>query len=274
MTSIAVSTQLFGAQELTAAHLEMIRQSGFQAIEVFAAPGHFEWQDEGSVARIARTARNLGLIVTSLHAPWAPGQDIAALDAEQREASIQAVERAVDALLVLGGDILILHPGAALPSPETKEEQLRLSRQSIARVARYCAARGVRVALENPPPYELGGDSLDMRMLYEHFAHEPVIQACFDTGHAHLSTEGVFFARDISKELLVVHISDNSGQADDHLPPPMGTIPWPDFLAVLRERHFDGSLVLELTDLPHPEQVLAAGWEWMNQALKRISGIR
>lgn len=271
MISIAVSTQLFGAWELTKAHLQMIRQSGFRAIEVFAAPGHFAWQDETFVAQIAKAARNLGLSVSSLHAPWAPGQDIAALDAERREASLRAVEQAVDALLILGGDILVLHPGAALSSPETKDEQLRLSRQSVARIARYCAAHGVRVALENPPPDELGGDNADMRKLYEHFASEQAIQACFDTGHAHMSPEGVFFARDISKDLLVVHISDNLGETDDHLPPSKGTIPWRDFFAILRSQHFDGALVLELTDLPRPEQVLALGWHWMDQALSLLS---
>jgi sugar phosphate isomerase/epimerase len=270
MSQLAVSTQLFGAQELSRRHLEMIRAAGFRAVEVFAAPGHFAWADEAAVAEVAGWLRELQLGAASLHAPWAPGQDTAAIDPLRRERSLRAVEQAVDALVILGGSILVLHPGAAPAGAAESEEQLRLAEASIAHVAHYAAARGVRVALENPPPYELGGDNTVLLQLYRHLAGEPAVQACFDTGHAHLSPEGVAFAGSAPKELLLVHVSDNAGQADDHLPPGEGSIAWPDLFAALRERRFCGYLVLELTDLPHPERILVAGRRWLQEALKEI----
>jgi sugar phosphate isomerase/epimerase len=270
VNALAVSTQLFGAQLLGLNHLAMIRASGFRAVEVFAAPGHFEWEDEAHISEISQALRHLGLEVSSVHAPWAPGQDIAGLDGAQRERSLRSAERAVDALLAIGGHVLVLHPGA-IPGPnESQSQQLAHARAGIARVALYAEARGARVALENPPPYELAGDNRQMLALYHHFAAEPAVQACFDTGHAHVSPEGVGFVTKVPKELLLVHLSDNTGAADDHLPPRAGAIAWPEFLAMLRERRFAGYLVLELTDLPEPERILAEGWAWMNTVAKDL----
>ncbi|NLS79918.1 MAG: sugar phosphate isomerase/epimerase [Chloroflexi bacterium] len=268
MIQIGVSTQLFGNQLLSAAPLRLIRAAGFRVLEVFAAPGHFEWQDQRHVGEIAAAARGLGLSVYSVHAPWAPGQDIAAVDEVQRRASVEAACRAADALLALGGRVLVVHPGADPARGLAEEEQLRLSRESLAQVIAYAAPRGITVALENPPPYELGGNNPAMRALYRHFAGEPTLQACFDTGHAHIQPEDMAAVSDVPKEVVLVHLSDNDRSGDQHLPPPQGSIHWESLFALLRRRRFAGCLMLELTDLPEQTRLLAEGWAWMNRALQ------
>jgi sugar phosphate isomerase/epimerase len=180
------------------------------------------------------------------------------------------VFRAVDALTALGGQVLVLHPGATPSDSTSRIEQLALSRESIAAVAVYCASQDVLVALENPPPYELAGTTVDMEALYRHFAPDPTIQACFDTGHAHITPEGVMSIMEVAKDILLVHLSDNAGESDDHLMPGSGTIAWSPFFALLRQRGFNACLMLELTDTPRPDQVLANGWAWMTESLERV----
>ena len=107
MIQIAVSTQLWGEELLSESQFRLLFESGFRVLELFAAPGHFEWQDESYVKRIAG-------------------------------------------------------------------------------IAEYCVAHEMYIALENPPPYELGGDNNDLLELYRYFVDEPSIQSCFDTGHAQL----------------------------------------------------------------------------------------
>ena len=271
MKQLGVSTQLFGESLLAEDHLRLIRDAGFQLLEIFAAPGHFEWQDRDYVAYMAKLIHDLGMGVYSLHAPWAPGQDIAAVEASQRQASIEAVLRAVDALVTMEGRVLVLHPGATPSSILSGADQLELSRASIATVTAYCAGKGVLVALENPPPYELAGATAEMRALYQHFAPNPTLQACFDTGHAHITPSGVMCIIDIPKDILLVHLSDNAGESDDHLMPGSGTIAWNEFFNLLRQRDFDACLMLELTDTPRPDEALASGWTWMTKALESIS---
>jgi sugar phosphate isomerase/epimerase len=271
MAKIGISSQLFAKNLLNPEHLRLVADSGFRVMEIFAAPGHYEWQDGDYVAQMARAMRELGLSAFSMHAPWAPGQDIAAVDPAQRLASIEGVLAAVDALRAMDGKILVLHPGAT-PSGQIKcAEQLALSKDSIEAIAAHCAERGALIALENPPPYELGGATPQMLGLYRKLAVNTTVQACFDTGHAHITPEGVAGVAQVPKEILLAHLSDNVGESDDHLMPGDGTIDWSAFLGILRQRDFDGCLMLELTDLPSPDRVLTQGWEWMRQALESIS---
>jgi len=272
MIRIAVSTQLWDEELLGEGQLRLVAESGFRALEIFAAPGHFEWQDESYVGRVAAWVRALGLSVCSLHAPWAPGQDIAAIDGAQRRSSVESVKRAVDDLALLDGRILVLHPGATLNRPEHRTRQLGYSRDSIAGISEYCSERGIRIALENPPPYELGGDNRDLVTLYGHFADDPTVQACFDTGHAQLSVEGVSFAGTVPKDILLVHVSDNGGHRDDHrLPDETGTVPWGELFSLLRARGFGGCLMLEVTPPPGVSQILSHGRQWMNGASRELS---
>ena len=247
---LAVSTQVFGERVVTAQHLEVMRNAGFQIVEVFAAPGHFAWDDAHAVGRMAGWLKGLDMRVCSLHAPWAPGQDIAALDDAQRERSLQAVERAADALASLGGQYLIVHPGATLEDPRTKDKQLRLAQDSLARVAAYCRSRGVRMALENPPPYELGGQTSDMLRALRAFRRQSrrLRLLRHRTRAHHQRGRALHCARAGGR--TVIHLSDNTGAADDHWPPPQGTIRWAEFFAVLAQRRWAGYLVLELTDRP------------------------
>ena len=267
MPILAVSTQVFGEREVTAQHLEIMRQAGFAWVEVFAAPGHFAWEDDAAVRQMERWLRDLDMSVCSLHAPWAPGQDIAAQDAVQREQSLCAVERAVDALVALHGKYLIVHPGATPAGAQAKAAQLRIAEDSLMRVVHYCSARGVQAALENPPPYELGGATADMIKLYRRFAGEPALQACFDTGHAHCTRAGVNGIARVPKDVAVIHLSDNTGRSDDHLPPPQGTIDWASFFRLLAGRSWDGYLVLELTDRQDAPDVLERGMRWITTSL-------
>lgn len=265
---LAVSTQVFGEHEINAGHLEIMRNAGFDLVEVFAAPGHVAWEDERAVGRLAGWLRSLGMGVCSLHAPWAPGQDIAALDAVQRERSLRSVQRAADALLALGGQYLVVHPGATPVDALSREMQLRLAEDSLVKIAGYCAERGLAVALENPPPYELAGETADMLRLYQRLAARPGLRACFDTGHAHITPEGVAGISQAPAEVAVIHLSDNTGQADDHWLPPEGSIDWPQFFALLAGRRWAGYLVLELTDRPDATDVLARGRRWLQYMLK------
>jgi sugar phosphate isomerase/epimerase len=50
----------------------------------------------------------------------------------------------------------------------------------------------------------------------------------------------------LSGHLKLVHINDNCGDWDAHLPPGEGTIDWPLIIHELRRNDFHGVLVLEL----------------------------
>jgi len=45
----------------------------------------------------------------------------------------------------------------------------------------------------------------------------------------------------------MLHVADNHGEADDHLPPGKGDIDWPRVLADLTRISFSGALILEMS---------------------------
>lgn len=72
------------------------------------------------------------------------------------------------------------------------------------------------------------------------------VGTCLDTGHAHLAREMGMVIQKLSGHLKLVHINDNRGDWDAHLPPGEGTIDWPWVIQELRRNDFHGVLVLEL----------------------------
>lgn len=266
---IAISTQLFGDQMLSRDRLVLIGNAGFEVLEIFAAPGHFNWYDEAHVFTIVEALDDLNLKVNSVHAPWTPELDIASQDNVHRRHSVNQVLRTIDAIQVLHGKIFVLHPGAKISSESDRDLLITRSLDSIDEIAAYCVERDVALALENPPNDELGGDLIDFQAICKALADDDRVYYCFDTGHAHMSPRGIDLLKDLDKEVLLVHISDNIGTADDHLLPPQGTIDWEHFMALLTARGFQGYLTLELMESSHPTLVMQQGIAWLRSLTTR-----
>jgi sugar phosphate isomerase/epimerase len=260
---IAISAQLFGGQLLNREHLIMIKNAGFEVLEMFSAPGHFNWYDKTYISAIAKALKNLNLKVNSVHAPWTPKVDIASLSNAHRRYSVNQVLQAINTLQILHGKILVLHPGSKVSSEKDRHLQISRSLQSIDEITTYCVEHGVALALENPPPDELGGDPTDFRIICDALADDDRIYYCFDTGHAHLTPQGIDLLNDLDKDVLLVHLSDNTGIDDDHLLPPHGTIDWKHFMELLTIRNFKGYLTLELMETPNPALVMQQGMDWL-----------
>lgn len=64
---------------------------------------------------------------------------------------------------------------------------------------------------------------------------------------------GCFYSRpleDVLDHIHMVHVNDNRGDRDDHLPPGEGDIDWPWILRELQRHRFSGILILELSSRP------------------------
>lgn len=70
---------------------------------------------------------------------------------------------------------------------------------------------------------------------------------CWDVGHAHLGgqEQGAAIAL-LGKRLKTVHLHDNNGKGDQHLPPYLGTIDWPGLVRALREADYQGDFNFEV----------------------------
>ena len=73
------------------------------------------------------------------------------------------------------------------------------------------------------------------------------VGTCLDTGHAHLAGDLSSVIHKLSCHLRMVHINDNRGDWDEHLPPGEGGVNWRQVLQQLEHHGFRGALILELS---------------------------
>jgi len=195
----------------------------------FKALDRFQASD---FAEVAKALRDAGRTVT-IHGPFMdlrPG----ALDPMIRKVTIDRLKQMFDLAPYFRPRSIVCHPSFdERYYVSTEEEWLQNSVDTWKRFAGVAADMGARIALENI--YEKEPRQLH-RLLTA--LDSPHIRFCFDTGHFNA------FSRAPLEEWLErmgpfigqLHIHDNHGASDEHLPVGEGNFPFPVFLKYLRDR--------------------------------------
>lgn len=145
---------------------------------------------------------------------------------------------------MLGIRWVVFHPSA---NPEGDEERMIEDNvRFFAPFVELAQKSGVGIALENMSRPESGMTTAEgLSRLIDRFGSASV-GACWDTGHAHIA--GVDQAASIhalGKRLQALHVQDNDGVSDQHMPPHFGTIDWPALVRALREIEFPNDFTFE-----------------------------
>ena len=181
----------------------------------------------------------------SLNAPFAD-VNIAANDSSLREAILRRLERSIQWACDLEVEALVFHPGASSAlerfSPSTA---WRFNLESVRRLFLYSREKGVRAMIENvPEPFPFLLKSVDdFKRFYGEVGVE--IEMVFDVAHAHLRGEIREFMMCLGEKICHVHVSDNNGGSDEHLPLGGGSINWMETMAAVKAMNLDGWVVVE-----------------------------
>ncbi len=241
--------------------LDPICEGGFCMVEICSSKTHLDYHDEQAVARADEALRARGMEPYSFHAPFHEDIDITSPDGGRRDYALREVMSAARAAVALGARYFVFHPGpekSFQPSPEERIRRMHNAADILTRVCQYCRQAGVGLVLENMLPHLLFGNMRDMLWVIGAI-DSPHVGTCLDTGHAFLSGDIYRVMYKLSGHLQCLHVNDNHGHGDDHLPPPRGSIDWPTLLHKLNEVDFQGGLILELAAQQDraPEAVMA-----------------
>jgi sugar phosphate isomerase/epimerase len=185
--------------------------------------------------------RGLGVVCHA--APYFPIENPSPL---VRQAALDELRRCLDAAQVLGASICTTH-FRGWPAYLLESAGYEYYRQMFDILVRHGQERGVAVAMEN---------SSDNRHQLKHFReifHRVLgLKLLFDIGHGNVNTaksmtRDYLFA--LADRLVHVHLSDNSGQGDEHLPigaPRRGGIDLAHELRSLRSFRYDGGITVEV----------------------------
>jgi sugar phosphate isomerase/epimerase len=256
--------------------LETIRGSGFSMIEVVFSPPHLDYRNPQAVQEAAARIDALGLEAYSFHAPFADDIDISSLESGCREHALAEILRAVEAAASLGVHYFVIHPGPENGDiPSREERMLRIENvcSILERVAARCSEVGIQCVLENKLPHLMFGQSADLLWILTCLKGNRV-GACLDTGHAHLAGELYPLVHKMAPYLRLLHVHDNKGHGDDHLPPGDGRIDWTALLKELAAVNFTGAFILELAGGGEPDVIMARARRarsYLRQRARRIA---
>jgi sugar phosphate isomerase/epimerase len=259
-----LSTYLFVSKKLTPEFLALIHGAGFQAIELFASRSHFDYTVTQEVRGMAHILADNRLQLASLHAPtsrdFGPNREggiplsITEVERVRRIEAMDELKRAIDIAENLPFSRMILHMGGPRDVADPRKRDAAFS--SLEHLVLHAKHVGVTICVENTTS-EMGDPA------YLHtFVEETRLTGLrfnFDIGHAHLADgpedERVATSFEAMREHIAsVHIHDNLGDKDAHLPPHDGSIDWPAALKLFRSLPGgDIPLTLELKEKTGPD---------------------
>jgi len=181
----------------------------------------------------------------SVHAPLSD-INIGSLNPRARELSVLEICETLQAAGRMNIDLCTIHPGFFGPMGMLDKPAVgKRTRESLAVIEEVAQDSGVRVALENMPNMGMmmmGRSPGELLPLLEGLD----LGICLDIGHAHTAGTIDDFLR-LKDRVINVHIHDNLGDHDAHLPIGEGKI---DFKKVLLGLSgYEGRYVIEARNL-------------------------
>ena len=200
---------------------------------------------DGDAARLRSIVDERGWR-TFTHGPFF-GLDVASIDRHISDYSIEALLRAIDVTAILGGAVIVMHTGY-LPQFSRHGRRLwfRNWRDRFPRLLERADRAGVTIALENT-----WDDRPEVLLQLADLAGDPGLRFCLDTGHVNVFSRRPVceWWRGVGDRTAALHLHDNDGSSDDHLPPGRGSFDFPALASLLAGR--DALPLLDL-EVDHP----------------------
>ncbi len=267
MHSICISSGFYGKRAVKgtndlADNMKFIRDTGFREIDwMFSVD--FAMQDDlpAAMERVKSAAAAEGLRFRFAHLPFSyPKPD----DAEGWERFRTASLRAIDAAVTLGVDCAAIHPYTFM-NPDWKSfsrrRELPAAREFLAPYCEYAHKAGLPLAIENmrgagqKAPQTIKRFGMEIEDIVD-LADDMDEGVCWDTGHGNISMQEQYGAITyIGKRLREVHLNDNYGEDDIHIPIFTGLVDWSAVARALKDVGYAGALNFELNCSRAPEPI-------------------
>lgn len=248
-----LSTYLYRYQSLTPALLAEIAHAGIPSVEIFCGTLHFNYASPQSVRELGDMLGEYGLQLHGLHAPTErdsmgggrSGIPISIADPERvrRMEAVDEVKRALEVAERIPFRFFSQHLATGHQAADPRKFDAAFS--SLEQLAVFARQRGVTIALQNTPN-DLGSPASLVHFVNDTHLHH--LRFCFDIGHAHIEGGAIAGFELMRDRLVTMHIHDNNGEKDEHLPPFEGTIDWDAALSGVAKMPEPLPLVLELKE--------------------------
>ena len=235
--------------------IKRCKDCGFEAADMgFGGCGVVSadsWKNDITIMR--EYADKVGLEFTQSHLPFYTPENLKKEDIIGDPVYFEEMlKRGIEASSIIGAKWAVYHPVDDFETDRSPEAAFKINYERISRVLDYAHKFNVGIAIEN---MQLHSGSKPLRRycvtpeelceLADSF-NDSKVGICWDTGHANLlGLDQCRSLRMIGKRLKAVHIQDNRGMRDDHLPPILGNIDWNAVMKTIKEIGYEGDLQFE-----------------------------
>ena len=252
--NIALNTDFNGANWEPSEPLHQIAQAGFT---------HLHWchqwctdhmYADAEIVKIARHLKDEGLRLLDIHGSdgGAGTFQWASTDTTYRRLGVELVLNRLRLFAMLKGEGSLMMHVPYYAVGQTAEQRANASRhvdavcRSLDEIVPACQALGIRLALENMP-----GDTFEvLSSLFRMYPAETV-GLCYDSGHGNIrdakgEIHGLEHLEEHLDRLMALHLNDNDGSGDQHMPPFYGTVDWTRVAHDIRRSAYPRMLSFEL----------------------------
>ncbi|HWT89204.1 MAG TPA: sugar phosphate isomerase/epimerase family protein [Candidatus Angelobacter sp.] len=282
-----LSTYLSVSRKLTPEFLAQVAENGFTAVEIFCSRAHFDYSSKQEIEAMKGMLEHQKLQLASLHAPTSKdtsamresGIPLSVCEVERvrRIEAMDEFKRAIDVAEELAFPRMVMHMGGSREAADPRKRDAAFS--TLEHLVLHAKHVGVTLCVENTTS-EMGQPEYLRAFVDE--TRLTGLRFNFDVGHAFLGdgeeAGRIAKAFEPMRELVAsVHLHDNHGEKDEHLPPYDGSIDWQNAIPVLNgapEKNL--AIVLELkektgADAPGMTEQLAAARTAMDRFEKAWS---
>ena len=203
-----------------------------------------DWEKHASALR--EYGDKLGVQFVQAHAP---GGNPLKMD-EHYDRLVAITKRSLEVCAVLGIKNNVYHCGWA--SGIDRETYFARNIEFLEKILPTVEKTGVSLCIENSTKANMGDryyffTGEDMRDFLDRVNH-PLINACWDTGHANVEGHQYADLVALGDKLTAVHINDNMGRIDEHHLPFTGTLNLDEVMHGLADANYKGYFTFEAGD--------------------------
>jgi sugar phosphate isomerase/epimerase len=245
-----MSTYVYIKKRLHPGLLDTLKRGGAQAIEIFAARGHFNYTEREHIKELAGWFQTEGVEFHSMHSPIymsndfrSGGQPLNIVDVEKprRIDAMDEIKRAIEVAEYMPFRFLIQHIGKTDEFDDPRKFEWALS--GIEHLRAFCRQLGVTLLVENTPNDLATPERLKELLKALHYTD---LGVCFDTGHAHIMSSVHQAFGVLQDRIRSTHVHDNHRDKDSHLWPGDGTVDWSETMQALRAAPQVPALLMEI----------------------------
>ena len=239
---ISISTTIFGYEHDGGLDLikclEMIKASGFTMAEL-------SYKQTNIKARAAQI-RATGVKILAIHGSL--GMNAVSLDETERRAAVEAEYLRLEDTAPFAPCPYVVHYLDRFNDPAHGQQFHKSIEELYERSTQLGFNLAVETAPYKPKINERYPDSKEIADFVRSFA-KPDLNIIIDINHSNLHENLVKVCENCRGIIAHVHMSDNHGAWEDHLPPGEGNIDFPEVFVALRANGYTGPWNLEL----HPK---------------------